>query len=569
MKQRMKRICALLMCGCMFMTSGCGIQKNPSGSTKQADGMDSGLKTIKVGYSRDTSFEYQGDETAENNAWVNMYRENGIGLDVLFEIDSSQYREKMAQSVMADDYPDFMNVDAQQFSEWANQGVFADLTEGFEKYASDEVKEIYNSEEGQRALKAATVDGKLYGLPGVPSPHDNMPILVIRKDWLDNLGMEIPKTVDEFYQVAKAFSENDPDQNGKDDTYGFALNGKDVFQQFGDCGAFFEMFGAQPGSFTNVIPFIDIDGKAQFGGAKSEEMKEGLTMLQKMYDEGIISKDFVTAGQDQIIQELSSGKVGLYFGIFYSAELPWRNALETQPEAEFVTAPIPGITGEECGQSFYSATPSSFIAMSSKYEDMETFFDVVNLGTHYGGRPDKITQEEYEMYNGKAGEYTGYSLSVGHLALPSKNMKAYDVLQEGLKTGDTSEMNPENKRDFTAMMKYVENQDRRSELTEDELASFNAGLLYWSVWGNENCSYESLHKTDEMDHYLYSAYDTAPTNKMNECSATLITLTKETIMDIITGNESVDYYDEFLNQWNKLGGEEITKEADEWYQQSK
>ena len=173
------------------------------------------------------------------------------------------------------------------------------------------------------------------------------------------------------------------------------------------------------------------------------------------------------------------------------------------------------------------------------------------------------------MYNGLAGKYTGSTLSAGLLAMPSKNMKAYDVIQEGLKTGDTSEMNPENKRDFTAMMAYVENQDRRDELTEDELASFNAGLLYWLVWGNENCSYQTLHEMDDMDNYLYSAYDTAPTEKMNECSSTLITLTKETIIDIIVGNKSVDAYDDFLEQWNQLGGEEITAEADAWYQQSK
>ena len=569
MKKRVKRACAVLACGCMMLTGGCAMQKDAAGSGQQVDENGNELRMIKVGYSRDTSFKYQGEETAEDNAWINMYHDNGIGLDVLFEVDISQYNEKLAQSVMADDYPDLLNVNSQQFAEWAEQGVFADITEGFEKYASDEIKEMYSTEEGQRALKAATVDGKLYGLPGIPSPNDNMSVLFIRKDWLDNLGLDVPETADELYQVAKAFSENDPDQNGEDDTYGIALNGKDVFQQFGDIGAFFEMYGAQPGSWTNVVPFIDVDGKAQYGGADTEAMKAGLSMLQKMYNEEIISKDFVTAGQDQIIQDVAAGKVGLYFGVFYAAELAWRSALETQPDAEFITAAIPGLTADDRGQAFYSATPSSFIAMSSKYDDMETFFEVVNLGTHYGGRPDKLTQEEYEMYNGLAGKYTGSTLSAGLLAMPSKNMKAYDVIQEGLKTGDTSEMNPENKRDFTAMMAYVENQDRRDELTEDELASFNAGLLYWLVWGNENCSYQTLHEMDDMDNYLYSAYDTAPTEKMNECSSTLITLTKETIIDIIVGNKSVDAYDDFLEQWNQLGGEEITAEADAWYQQSK
>lgn len=153
--------------------------------------------------------------------------------------------------------------------------------------------------------------------------------------------------------------------------------------------------------------------------------------------------------------------------------------------------------------------------------------------------------------------------------MASKNMMAYDKLQEAMKTGDTSKLNPENLRDYNAMMKYYNNRDRREELSEEELAAYEAGILYWSVWGNEHCAYQTLHEMEDMGHYLYSAYDTAATEKMNECTTSLITLTKETLVDIITGNKSVDDYDEFLKQWEALGGAEISKEADAWYQASK
>ncbi|MDO4445021.1 MAG: extracellular solute-binding protein [Bacillota bacterium] len=578
MRKRTQKICAVLLSGCMVMSLGaCGVSKGgdtaiskDTGTEKAASGED--LKTIKVGLSRDTSFKYQGDETAENNTWTNLYRENGIQLDVMYEVDISQATEKLAQCVMSGDYPDFMSVDAKNFQEWAQQGVFADLTEGLEKYASDEIKEYYQTEAGKRALQAATIDGKIYGLPVVASPNDSMPMLLLRQDWLENLGLEIPKTVDEFYEVAKAFSENDPDQNGEDDTYGFAVNGKDVFQNFGDLGTYFEMFGAQPGHITNngnMIPFIDVDGQAVYGGSKTEEMKQGLELLQKMYEEKIISPDFVTAGQDQIIQDLSAGKVGMAFNIFYGAEMPWKNAVATQPDANFVFAAIPGLTEELTGQAFYTAAPTTFNVMSSKYEDMETFFKILNLGTHYCGRPDNVTQEEYEMYNGLPGKYTGYTLSVGGLPMASKNMAAYDKLQNAMKTGDTSELNPENLRDYNAMMKYVDNKDRRDELNEEELAAYDAGILYWSVWGNENCAYQVLHEMEDKGNYMYSAYDAAATQKMNECTTSLVTLTKETLIDIITGNKDVDYYDEFLEQWNEMGGAEITEEANTWYQETK
>ena len=587
MKERMRKVCAVLLCGSMAVSMcACAVTKpgkdEDSSSKKEtsekaaeegtADTGEKGedeLRSVKIGVARDTSFKFQGDETADNNTWVNLYRENGIKLDVMYEVDLSQNTEKLAQCVMSGDYPDVFSVDSKQFKEWAEQGVFADLTEGFEKYASDEIKEYYDTEAGRRALQAATIDGKLYGLPTAASPNDSMPILWIRQDWLDNLGLEIPRTVDEFYAVAKAFKENDPDQNGKDDTYGLAVNGKDVFQQFGDLGTFFEMFEAQPGHFSNIVPFIDVDGKAVYGGSKTEEMKQGLTLLQKMYEEGIISKDFVTAGQDQIIQDMSAGRVGMAFSIFYGAEMPWKNAVATQPDANFVSAAIPGLTEELRGQAFYTAATNSFNVMSSKYDDMETFFKLMNLGTHYCGRPDKLTQEEYEMYNGLPGKYTGYTLCVGGMSVASKNMKAYDLLQNAFKTGETTGLSAENLRDYKAMMQYYDNRDRRDELNEEELAAYEAGILYWSVWGNEHCAYQTLHEMDDMDNYLYSAYDTTATEKMNECTTSLITLAKETMVDIITGNKSVDYYDEFLEQWSALGGAEITEEADAWYQASK
>ena len=592
MRREMTKLCTVLLGGCLAVSAGaCGVTRGGSGnaaaqggaaaesgsaaagSEAAGTGTDGGAASvIRVGISRDTSFQYQGDETADNNTWVNLYRENGIELDVMYEVDHSQSTEKLAQCVMSGDYPDFMSVDAKNFKEWAEQGIFADLTEGLEKYASDEIKEYYTTEAGKRALQAATIDGKLYGLPVVASPNDSMPMLMIRQDWLDNLGLSAPKTVDEFYAVAKAFTEDDPDQNGVDDTYGLAVNGKDVFQNFGDLGTFFEMFGAQPGHISNngqMIPFIDVDGKAVYGGSLSKEMKQGLALLQQMYNEGIISKDFVTAGQDQIIQDLSAGKVGMAFNIFYGAEMPWKNAVVTQPDVNFVFVPVPGLTEELRGQAFYTAMPTAFNVMSSKYDDMETFFKLMNLGTHYCGRPDNITVEEYEMYNGLPGKYTGYTLCVGGLPIASKNMLAYDKLQNAMKTGDTSELNPENLRDYNAMMKYVENQDRREELSGEDLAAYEAGILYWSVWGNENCAYQALHEMADLDNYLYSVYDTAATEKMSGCSTSLVTLTKETIVDIIVGNKSVDDYDAFLSQWNEMGGEEITKEADDWYQSTK
>jgi len=68
--------------------------------------------------------------------------------------------------------------------------------------------------------RLATVDGAMYGLPD-PGAMPMTDGLVIRQDWLDKLALKAPTTLDEFMTVAKAFTFDDPDGNGKADTYGY------------------------------------------------------------------------------------------------------------------------------------------------------------------------------------------------------------------------------------------------------------------------------------------------------------------------------------------------------------
>ena len=68
----------------------------------------------------------------------------------------------------------------------------------------------------------ASIDGKTYATDRARALGRNG--VTIRKDWLENLGLEEPKTIDEFYNVLKAFTKDDPDGNGKDDTYGLVAS---------------------------------------------------------------------------------------------------------------------------------------------------------------------------------------------------------------------------------------------------------------------------------------------------------------------------------------------------------
>ena len=80
------------------------------------------------------------------------------------------------------------------------------------------------------ALKkvATSPDGKMYKIGRVLESFPSYAVFV-RADWLKKLNLDVPKTTEDLYKVAKAFAEQDPDGNGKKDTYGMALSFRSEF----------------------------------------------------------------------------------------------------------------------------------------------------------------------------------------------------------------------------------------------------------------------------------------------------------------------------------------------------
>ncbi|MFQ9151073.1 MAG: hypothetical protein ACLR6B_05460 [Blautia sp.] len=111
--------------------------------------------------------------------------------------------------------PDMVKLTSSMFNDiydYADQGALMDLTD-LVKNCPNILKNV-----PEEALERCTIDGKLYGIPVFCNP--NRYNVVIRQDWLDNLNLDVPKTLEEYHEVLKAFTFNDPDGNGKDDTYG-------------------------------------------------------------------------------------------------------------------------------------------------------------------------------------------------------------------------------------------------------------------------------------------------------------------------------------------------------------
>ena len=118
--------------------------------------------------------------------------------------------------------PELMNVNAEQYRALLKYDLIQPIGTYYEDYASDKLKSYVES--GGEALQKVICneDGEMMAIPAPNITAGGVNEMWIRQDWLDNLGLEAPRTWDEMVAVAEAFVKEDPDGNGKKDTAGLA-----------------------------------------------------------------------------------------------------------------------------------------------------------------------------------------------------------------------------------------------------------------------------------------------------------------------------------------------------------
>ena len=144
--------------------------------------------TLKLGITESTDYTHREGESAENNVWVDLYKEHGFLQDIIYEVDASQADAKLANAITSGTYPDLLLVSGSDYINYANTGVLADISGLIDQYGTDELKEYLNTDGGV-GLESASIDGKLYGIPLLNNSYDSVMIMFIRQDWLDNLGL--------------------------------------------------------------------------------------------------------------------------------------------------------------------------------------------------------------------------------------------------------------------------------------------------------------------------------------------------------------------------------------------
>lgn len=304
--------------------AGCSKPAEP----KESDPARRGSLTSSI-YDRGTVPPEEG--TAENNRWTKWINENGPS-DVKFvAVPRFESQAKFNVLFASGTAPDLIfEYDTAYRNQLYAQKQLRPIDDMVEKYSTN-YKELLTKFPSLKKL-GTKPDGKMYefGRMSVLNPNH---VLFIRNDWLKKLNLQVPKTTEELYQVAKAFAEKDPDGNGKKDTYGMALSfvsGMVIDYTFGSVFTIFEKYPWYPTA----------DGKLTHDWDRT---KAAFDFKKKLYDEGIVDKDFLTDSKgEKAKQDWINGKLGMYGANNGASDFATFESLKkNNPDAELLAIPLP------------------------------------------------------------------------------------------------------------------------------------------------------------------------------------------------------------------------------------
>ncbi|GLX70977.1 extracellular solute-binding protein [Paenibacillus glycanilyticus] len=501
--------------------------------------------TITTVKATDSTMKYKNGETLENNVHTKWaHDELGIDLKYLWQVPGDQFATKMRLMLTSgEDLPDvLMTEDMTLLNELIESGKYKDISEDYEKYASLTIKEIYSSD--PLMWSQVTYDGKKMAFPNFAFSGNDNAVMWIRQDLLDQLGMKAPTTFEELEALMQAMNSKKTGAFENIIPLGLSL---------GSGGSSPSIFNGWLGESTWVfgpsgtIPnqWLNKDGTLVHGSTLPE-MKDGLARLKDWYDKGYISKEAGLHDENKLAELIGQGRVGIVVAPYWLPNWPIPDLEKNVPGATMNPFPIPGLNGKA------GARDSTFLRggmiVKKDFEHTDALFLYLNRIFDKGNPGSEFENGWYKDY-----DYTvkaDGTISVDEADIP------------GGKVGPAKYLLMEPKAPFTLMKTNakISRGATPSNAAEERTKAGNPKTLKASEYVDDGWNANT---------YVPNAFTGSPTKTMQSKSGILAKLEGETFLGIIYGRKPIDDFDKFVVEWNKIGGEEITKEVNEWYQKSK
>jgi putative aldouronate transport system substrate-binding protein len=449
----------------------------------------------------------------EDGTIVQKYLENKFNVKIKnIRIDRANWKDQLNVRLASGELPDLWLLwGVSDVNAYASQNLLAELpVEEIKAQIPDLGKLVDDKEPG--AWVDGMINGKNYGIP-ITNLDGAYPLLnTYNENWLKKIGYDSPPvTLEQLEDVLYKFRNDDPDGNGKKDTYG--LTGKAAYSVGESFPGIFGAFDVQPDYWRKTG-----DGRVEYG-ITTEDARAAFRLLNKWFKDGVLDPEFITA--DGKKQEFENGRVGM---TQYSWPYIKPSAREYQKQTNSSYFPL--VTGKQ------PAAPG-----------------------HVG----------HSRAWGLTGNYLGMGIDVEKT--PGKKKKLYEMINAMY--SDEEVIKYVSSGEEGVHYDMVEGIPVTKPEFKSKLQNLGIGAFY-GLLSSKSLAFEPLRNPPEDLEWRAAVTKDIPMQadqvKFNLPSRTrfpdLANLEREYFIKFITGEVNLDAgFGEFVERWKKAGGQVLTEEA--------
>ena len=519
-----KKIVALFLTAMTTVAAITGCSKDAGqagGSTSSAD----------YAYNENGEWTWPLKEKKELSIWIvwsNDYVENPNDLKAIQKmeeltnvhvnwqvVDAASAQEQFGLMLASGEYPDIIRDCGIYYpggtEKGVQDGVLVDLTDVAEKYMPNYTALRTSIPELEK--DTVTDEGKIVGTRTITSYFGDIrgervwAGMALRGDWLDELGLEVPRTIDDWDKVLTAFKENYPECEAP---LMIGTNGYDYFSHFlsayGVLGEFYK------------------DGDTVKYGPLEDGYKQWLTLFHDWYERGLIDPNFMTNSADMAspADYIGTGKAGAGVQLWgLTSDVLKTQGYTTDEDFNLVATSSPVLKEGDTPEIGFntSALVKEEVGISTSTKDLE-------LACRY---LDFWYSNESMLLNTLGIEGESYTVDADGTYHLTDAMQA--MIDEG-KVNTRAE----------AVYTYT-------------LGTADFGLYNWGMFDPIYEGQDALKAYDEFDKDKFDLM-LPPCMTMTDAENTeyvtlytdIQTLARENTVKFITGEKSLDEYEEFVEQ---------------------
>lgn len=506
------------------LLTGCA-QKGNSNTSKQTSGKTGEVSypiktdvTLKYWLPLNANLSTSKKNLGETEFAKELQKETGIKVDYIHPAQG-QEKEKFNLLLASGDLPDLIENDWSSFpggpEKAIKDGSILKLNDYIDKYAPNLKKFLQEHPDIDKACK--TDSGSYYMFPFIRS-DDSLTVYygpTMRADWLKELNLPVPTTMDEWETTLKAFKEK------KGATAPLTFDLKEIF------GAFAGAYGITYGAGVGNGYYVD-NGKVKFGPMQPG-FKDFVTTFNKWYNEGLLDKNFATVDKKIKASDMLSGKSGATLAYCGGEIGVWMNAMKDKdPNYNLVGVPYPSaVKGQKAvsGQLQMKATGQG-IAVSAKTKNIEQAIRFLDYGYSKAGMDIYnfgIKDVSYKIVDGKP-VYTDLILKNPDKLSQAQAMALYMRTYSG---------------PFIQLKEYVDN--------------------YYQLQ-NQKDAIKAWVDTDAPK-TLLPAVTALPeeSSELSKMENEITTYVDEMFLKFVMGQEPISNYDKFTSQIQKMNIDKVLK----------